>query len=357
MEEAQAEEDQAGEGQTGEDQTETFDSQQAWTNWQNRARVVVDGHFTMPNIDEKVECIAWEIFEEIIRIHRTGFRFTKQTADRKTKCSQRIEHVIQQVKDFTIIRQRLSEGGNICDLATSPRAFAETTARILRKNSKRGPKESTGQGRCGAKALGAVGKTYMSQADISRLKAEVPANAKPAKRARVSKGKDQQQEPRSTAEQATILANDYQYLPQSATLPTSGQFHTASFSTSHIDNDALFDFDRDLGSAMQPIFHGGNGYSINDEAIAGEPTFECPIGGFPLDNQQNPLDTQHWSRRGEESGCPSQLVPAHGFLQARSGLPSENICEMYDLPRGSKPRKRRRMDSAPNLEGRGSGVN
>jgi hypothetical protein len=76
----------------------------------------------MPNIDERIEWIAWAIFEEILKVHRKGFRYTTQTADRKSKCSQRVKLAAVAIKATAMARQRILEGCGLSERAATRQA-------------------------------------------------------------------------------------------------------------------------------------------------------------------------------------------------------------------------------------------
>jgi hypothetical protein len=244
----------------------------------------------MPRVDEKIECVAWKVLEEIVRVHRTGFRFTKETADTKTKCSKRIEDTVGVIKGFALIRQRLLERSNINDLATNPMAFASALAQYHRSNSKR-PK-STGQTRRGAKAEGAIGKAYMSRAEYKGWIKATKAEAKAAGDNGASNVNGQQQSRRKAAMNTipasgstpvteegsnTPMAN-HQEVQRPCTLPVLGtgppllgptqpQDYEAA-GPPRFDIDQFFDFDRDLGSGLagHSLPCGGADYGVRDGA-------------------------------------------------------------------------------------------
>lgn len=156
-----------------------------WEEWQAETFEVVKGHFTMPNIEARVELIAWAILEEILDVHRKGFRYTTLTANRKSKCSQRVMLVVKSIKSTAMARQRILEGGDLSDLAAGPKAYAKGTATNRRNNRGRkakaqaigGSNVSGGNAQTRAKkrspkAMGAIAKRYMSRAEVARRNRE-----------------------------------------------------------------------------------------------------------------------------------------------------------------------------------------
>ena len=156
-----------------------------WEEWQAETFEVVKGHFTMPNIEARVELIAWAILEEILDVHRKGFRYTTLTANRKSKCSQRVMLVVKSIKSTAMARQRILEGGDLSDLAAGPKAYAKGTATNRRNNRGRKAKaQAIGGGNVSGgnaqtrakkrspKAMGAIAKRYMSRAEVARRNRE-----------------------------------------------------------------------------------------------------------------------------------------------------------------------------------------
>jgi hypothetical protein len=163
---------------TGVKKEFTTSEKQAWEQWQEDTFEVVEGHFEMPNIEVRIEWIAWAIFEEILKVHRKGFRYTTLTANRKEKCSQRVLLAVQAIKATAMTRQRILEGCDLSDLAAGPLAYARTTATSFRNNSGRKIKAQANGGglqptkKRSAAAMGAVAERYMSRAEIRRVKRE-----------------------------------------------------------------------------------------------------------------------------------------------------------------------------------------
>jgi hypothetical protein len=175
---------------TGVKKPSTAADVQAWDDWQDDTLEVVDGHFKMPNIEARVECIAWAIYEEILKVHRVGFRFTTLTADRKSKCSQRVMLAARAIRSTATARQKILEGCDLSDLAAGPTAYASSTARNRRNNKERKDKaqanaggnlgagnatattQGRGQSSRSAKVSGAIAQRYMSRGTMALQKKE-----------------------------------------------------------------------------------------------------------------------------------------------------------------------------------------
>jgi hypothetical protein len=346
---------------------------QAFDYWQNGASEIVEAHLTMPRVGEKIECVAWEVFEEIVRVHRTGFRFTKEKADVMAKCSKRIEDAVGVIRGFALIRQKLLERGNINDLATNPKAFASVIAQYHRSNCKR--PASTGQGRRGAKAEGAIGKAYMPRAEHKDWIKAVKAEAKAAGGGGALNVNEQQQS-RSAAmitsqasgsvpvvkRKASALVASNQAAQRPPALPTLGtgasllepsqsQGHEAT-SALRFGIDNFFDFERNIDPSLTEQFmpRRGVGHGVGDGVRLGEFTFEASIDGISYPDQQVPGGAQHHSRHGGESGRPSQLAAAYGSPAIVADTGSTRFFQTYGGAPGEGPNKRLRTDSAAVLE-------
>jgi hypothetical protein len=354
---------------TEQGRNQTVDSQ-AFEYWQNGASEIVKAHLTMPRVDEKIECVAWELFEEIVRVHRTGFHFTKETADTRTKCSKRIEDTVGVIKSFALVRQKLLERGNINDLAANPMAFASAIAQYHRSNSKR-PK-STGQARRGAKAEGAIGKAYMSRAEYKGWIKATKAEAKAAGDNGASNVNGQQQSRRKAA-MNTIPASgstpvveegsnapmaNYQEVQRPCTLPVLGtcapllgptqpQDHEAA-GPPRFDIDHFFDLDRDLGSGLvgHSLPRGGVDHGVRDGASFGAFTFGDSIDGIPFPGQQLPGSAQHQSHGGGVPVRPSQVAAACGSDATLADVGATGSSQTCGAVPGAGHNKRRRTDSA-----------
>lgn len=355
-------------GENGPVMAPTARETQAWDDWQNGAREIVDDHFTMPRVDEKVECIAWAIVEEILKVHRTGFQFTTETVDTKTRCSQRIAKAARVIEGFAIIWQRLLEGGDVFDLAANPKGCGEAVARTHRNNSKRLTGNGYGQGRRGAKALGAIAKIYMPRSEVlSRRKAAEAAEANKSADTGHLKANTQQQSHKADAatnsafglvaginvgpvfggqasQQPTVLpasVSSPQYPGAPFSGPTQSQGYGIPGTPRHgIDN--FLNFDDFAGPTLQPMSNGGMNYGVNGEVSLGNSAYKSPSGDLFVSNQQSSGGTQQKGHRGGECGRPNQLAAAYGAFEIQpNGGPNE-FSNTYGVVPGENLYKRRK---------------
>lgn len=148
-----------------------------WNQWQQGAQAVVDVHLEQKYADAHAESRAWEIFDEIVKVHTMGFRNTKQTKDRKSKCSKRIAEADRVIREYALVRQKLLDGDKIMDFACNPQGYADTTVRSMTNNRSRARKQgvsnNTGNkpdGRRGAVKAGAIAKRYNGSKAVAKMK-------------------------------------------------------------------------------------------------------------------------------------------------------------------------------------------
>jgi hypothetical protein len=77
---------------------------QAWGHWQIGACKSVETRMSQPNADVNLERRAWEVFDEIVKAHKVGFRLSSLTKDDKSKFSQRIKEALQTIESHAILR-------------------------------------------------------------------------------------------------------------------------------------------------------------------------------------------------------------------------------------------------------------
>jgi hypothetical protein len=106
-----------------------------WRRWQEGALKSIRAYLKMPNIGVKLECTAWEIFEEILKVHRTGSKYAKQAkGSTSRKCSQRVQDAIAVMQKFAIVRLKLLNGDKIPNFSGNPEGYAKVTYRSCRNN-------------------------------------------------------------------------------------------------------------------------------------------------------------------------------------------------------------------------------
>lgn len=113
-------------------------SKAEWQAWQEDARQAAINELQQKNAATNAELRAWQIIEEMVKIHRVGHRFTRQGKDIASKCSDRIDKAVQVIKDYALVRKKLLKGDNISNFCISPASYANTTVSTLWNNSSRG---------------------------------------------------------------------------------------------------------------------------------------------------------------------------------------------------------------------------
>ena len=129
------------EGWKGKDNrmvTQTQENKEDLVAWQERERASVRGWMKMPTIDVKLECMAWEIFEEILKVHRTGAKLSKKsTGSKSKKSSQRVQEAVKTLRDWANVRLKAINFDKIPNFAANPQGYAHATFINRRCNSKR----------------------------------------------------------------------------------------------------------------------------------------------------------------------------------------------------------------------------
>ena len=109
------------------------DEAAAWHRWQQDHAEEVESILAMEKFDslQEVESHAWLILEEMLAVHERGYRLTTLRADRKSKCSVRLENCIAVLKEYAIVRFDVFNGFNVEEFAASPHAFASRKVQNL----------------------------------------------------------------------------------------------------------------------------------------------------------------------------------------------------------------------------------
>jgi hypothetical protein len=159
-----------------------------WKRWQDCAQQFVAVNLSQTHADELIELRAWHIIEEMIKIHRIGYRLISQTMDKKSICSERIAKAFQAIKDYAIVRKKLLEDDRISDFCGSPEQYASTTVVSLWNNRNRVLASSTTATRNSAPqrvqvATGSVARRYQPRSDL-------PTSTRKRKAATKSAGED-----------------------------------------------------------------------------------------------------------------------------------------------------------------------
>jgi hypothetical protein len=115
----------------------TKENKEDFTTWQEDEREKVRAWMKMPTIDVKLECVAWEIFEEILKVHRTGAIFSNKSTGRTRKCSERVQEAVETLRDWANVRLKAIKFDKIPNFAANPQGYAHVTYTNRRCNSKR----------------------------------------------------------------------------------------------------------------------------------------------------------------------------------------------------------------------------
>jgi hypothetical protein len=116
----------------------TSDDEKAkWQEWQESAQQYIEVTLNQRSANELVELYAWKVCEEIIKIHRAGYRFTEQKKDQKLKCSARIQEAVRVIQEYAIVRSKLLKDDKIPKFCISPQGYAKVTIAAHRNNSVR----------------------------------------------------------------------------------------------------------------------------------------------------------------------------------------------------------------------------
>lgn len=122
------------------------DDKAKWVKWQKNGQDDFEAHLKMiergagPDWSETVHR-AWEIFNEIMKIHRQGFQLIKENAkqvkDKTLKCSERLEEAVRVLKEYARIRAKVVKGQNILEFCISPESYVHVTIAASKNNSGR----------------------------------------------------------------------------------------------------------------------------------------------------------------------------------------------------------------------------
>jgi len=188
-------------------------------NWQKDSQEVVEVHLSQPHADEVFEICAWEVFDEIIKIHHEGFRLTNQTKNLTLICSARIEQAVQVIKDYSRVRCRLLERQKIPDFGISPFHFAKKTHDSHKNNSGR-PRKGDGDAVSSKKK--ATRRIPKTNGSVARRYPAVPdgADKKKKKSAKTKRNDAAKSESSVERESRSVVSNDSR---DNRSLPGSGE--------------------------------------------------------------------------------------------------------------------------------------
>jgi hypothetical protein len=366
-----------------------------WVVWQDRARESCRSWMKMPDIDVKLECAAWEIFEEILKVHRTGAKLSKQTKTKKSMiCSQRVQEAVQTLRDWALVRLNMINNHKIPIFAANPIGYAHKTYCYRRNNSGRsvgadaeGEADAPGvtgtgavQGDRGASENGAIASQCMPAIEVTKRKRKASEAAKKdvqtqqkKKPATKTKAKKVPALPSPVHDQASIFSAINQpsmLLPHGSSYEFSGTSgpepaHAARHGSmapppSPISNQyglggsvrtlanltltMMPDNVNGLAASTQPTFAS----SIGNTSIGNYNDYNNTYGGdqalysdhMPYDNQMM-YGTQH--QRHREADVNDQGRPAAAFDAAASlAVPAQPFSTQGGMP-GGNVNKRQRM--------------
>ena len=165
-----------------------------WEEWQSKnhkdvfeilnGRNPQNAKHGMTDVIKGVESRAWVLFGEILKVHRDGYRLVNKP-DTKSKCSVRLQSVIQQLKHYSMVRKDFLQDMRFDIFATSPEAYAADKVKSCwsndnrRRNAKRGLGESTDHKPSG-------GTTTDLKDSLSQVSSDEQKNTRPRKKTKGS---------------------------------------------------------------------------------------------------------------------------------------------------------------------------
>jgi hypothetical protein len=326
----------------------------AWRKWQEKELKKVRANLKMPNIDIKLELLAWEIFEEIIKVHRIGTMLSKQAKGNTSRtCSQRVKDALETMRKWANVRLKLINGDNIPGFGGNPQAYASVTFRSVRNNEgrknkpKNGKKsdETAGDGEsdenendgvdgetctspvrdpCGASENGAIARKFMPATEARKRKRNAVKNAQ-------SNGNGQQHA------QQGAQAMPTQELPIWAN-SVDQRGRTFSGKVPSLMPTPFDDYSKDL------IFDNFFDYTSFNNSNTYNPNGSAPS----LHDDQMPVVTQHKRRRAENVDHPGRQAAT--FDAAVPGaMPPPPFPTQVGMPEG-RPSKKRKTGGSPRNE-------
>ena len=261
----------------------TQEKKEDFVKWQERSCESIRAWLRMPNIDVRLERVAWEIFTEIIEVHRTGAKMSKLSKSKSSKCSERIQDGLVEMRKWANVRVKLINIDNIPKFAANPEGYANAAYTSRRNNFEREQKLTA------ALAAANTGKV------VKAVKQAVAVGAT---------GTGSKQGSREASEHGAIA---HQCMPGP----------DARKRKRKVDQDA-----KASASASENNLPGNNNNQI-----------QTPYGsGVSLYNDQMSVDTQHPRHRAQDLNVPGAMPPPP--LPTQSGMP------------GGRPAKKRKTDGS-----------
>jgi hypothetical protein len=163
------------------------DEKVKWQEWQESAQQYVEVTLNQRSANELVELNAWKVCEEIIKIHRAGYRFTEQKKDQKLKCSARIQEAVRVIQEYAIVRSKLLKDDKIPKFCISPQGYAKVTIAAHRNNSVRSNSKKQDGNREASEQKATRRIVKMDGSVARRFQARPSASTKENKRSRKAK--------------------------------------------------------------------------------------------------------------------------------------------------------------------------
>ena len=172
----------------------TQEEQDEWNRWQNDSSVVVEdalANFDKPSLMRQIEAKAWLIYEEIVKVHESGYR-PSENVDVESKCSRRLERAIECIESFTLVREDILKFMDVHEFAASPKAYGDKKVGSCWVNLKKKQNKaalSTAQPKSKTRATGFKSSIYKCNFSKEELDAMEEAQTGRKKRGRKGKAK------------------------------------------------------------------------------------------------------------------------------------------------------------------------
>lgn len=117
-----------------------------WEKWQSdnqkdvetilKGNHVHNAKHGMTDVMKGVECRAWLLYGEVVKVHRVGYRLVNGP-DPTSKCSVRLRSVIQQLRFYSVVRKDFLQYMKFEIFAASPEAYGVDKVKSCWSNGKR----------------------------------------------------------------------------------------------------------------------------------------------------------------------------------------------------------------------------
>ena len=114
-----------------------------WKRWQEGSLAKVIEVLSIPWVEQVVEARAFLLFEEVVKIHRDGYRVMPDITDQTLKCSQRLDKVYQAIENYTTVRHDIFGDTSFLEkLAASPTNYTKAKEKWWSNNYRRDAKKA-----------------------------------------------------------------------------------------------------------------------------------------------------------------------------------------------------------------------